>query len=427
MRAQDHTDDATDPLTKTLKTDIPPVRPRHRRAAMAFCVMCVATLGGLGLVEVILRIAWTPPADDRAIHSFDYARTLQYDAELGHIPRPGIVVEYPPYDAAFSTNALGLRGPEVRVGRAADRQRIIVLGDSFAWGHGVSTGEAFAEVIDSALPRADVVNLGVPGYDLAKSLVYYERIGRRFQPDLVIASLCQNDFCVAIDQHRDKRTARFDNPTTASASSSAPASRRLKHWVRDHSYLYRLLQQATNTNKSLARMAVSIGLKEELAGFELLDDNLRPALIDAPPQVIASQTAVRAQLLALRDAIRADGAVMLVGLIPCIQAIDAKELEKSIAYTRYEATDFDLDAPMKMLVRYCEEADISVVNPTDAFRAAFARGESLYHPGDHHFNPAGHALFAKCILNATSSSPTTSNPENASRARNKATTQQLSQ
>lgn len=420
-------DDATDPLTNTRKTNDAPIRPRRRRAAMALCVMCVATLGGLGLVEVILRIAWTPPADDRAIHSFDYARTLQYDAELGHIPRPGIIVEYPPYDAAFSTNALGLRGPEVPMGRSADRQSIVVLGDSFAWGHGVSTGEAFAEVIDAALPRADVLNLGVPGYDLAKSLVYYERIGRRFHPDLVIVSVCQNDFRVAIERHRDRRTARINTSRTASVSSSAPVSRRLKHWIRDHSYLYRLLQQVTNTNKSLARMAVSIGLKEELAGFELLDDNLRPALIDAPPQMIASQNAVRAQLLAMRDAIRADGADMLVALIPCIQAIDARELEKSIAYTKYEATDFDLDAPMKMLVRYCEAADITVVNPTDAFRGAFGRGESLYLPGDLHFNAEGHALFARCILDATSPSPATSNPENASRDRNKATTRQRSQ
>lgn len=361
-----------------------------------------ASVLGVALAEGILRLVWTRPAGDRAMHSFDFTKVLQRDHELGYVPRASVTVEYPPYHAVFDTNAAGLRGPEVPVERTPGRRRIVVLGDSFAWGHGVSAGLAFPEVIDAALPDTDVVNLGVPGYDLAKLLAFYRRVGRRYRPDLVIVSICQNDFRMddVVRAAGDSRSGAVRTRCAVKAGGSQPVSRGFKQWLHRHSYLYLLLQQTINTNKSLSRAAVAIGLKEDLAGFELLDDNLRPALIDGPPCVEQSYARIQQQLLAIRDAVHSDNADILVALIPCIQSIDAKELAKSIAYTKYDAGDFDLSAPMHRLMGFCKANDIAAVDPTAAFKAAFGRGESLYLPGDLHFNAAGHAMFARCILDA---------------------------
>lgn len=390
---------------KTMRAD----RTRPRRLRIAVFVITGASIIGLGLAEGILRLFWTPPAGDRVIHSFDFEKALQRDAELGYVPRARVIVEYPPYHATFWTNSSGLRGPEQIVERSSGRRRFVVLGDSFAWGHGVSTGEAFAEVIDAALPDTDVINLGVPGYDLGKSLAFYRRVGRSYRPDLVIVSICQNDI------RTDDMVAASGASEHASGgsmisdeSAGVPIARGFKHWLHAHLRLYQLLQQTINTNKSLARLAVSLGLKEALAGFEMLDDNLRPALIEAPESVRLSRGRICAQLLAIRDVVSADGANMLVALIPCIQAIDPNELEKSIAYTTYESNDFDLAAPMKMLADFCAANEMNVVDPTADFKSAFNRGESLYLPGDLHFNASGHALFARCILDEIASDPATS-------------------
>lgn len=382
---------------------------------MAIAAFFGASLFGVVLAEGVLRLVWTPP-HDRSIHSFDFETALQRDSELGYVPKPGAIVEYPPYNATFSINAAGFRGPAIPVDRSVNRQRIAVLGDSFAWGHGVSTGEAFSEVIDAALPNADVINLGVPGYDLAKSLKFYQRVGRDRRPDLVIVSICQNDFRMDdAATHPSDGASRIQASAAPSATSNAPAARSVKQWLHERSYLYQLLQQNVNTSRPLSQLAVAIGLKEELAGFELLDDNLRPALIDGPACVQRSHERVQQQLLSIRDAVRADGARTIVALIPCIQSIDARELAKSIAYTRYEPSDFDLNAPMRMLTRFCDENDMPVVDPTPAFRKAFDQGDALYLPGDLHFNAAGHALFARCILDAIAASEATPSPTNASR------------
>ena len=55
---------------------------------------------------------------------------------------------------------------------------------------------------------------------------------------------------------------------------------------------------------------------------------------------------------------------------------------------------------MDLMATASRENGIRVVNPLAEFRAAFKRGESLYLPGDLHFNANGHALFAKKILEA---------------------------
>lgn len=392
---------------------------------MAVCALAAASIVGIGLAEGLLRVFWTPPPADRAIHSFDFEKALQRDAELGYVPRANATVEYPPYHAAFTTNAAGLRGPGVPIEREPGRRRIMVLGDSFAWGHGVSAGEAFPELIDAALPDADVVNLGVPGYDLAKSLGFYRRVGQRYRPDIVVLAICQNDFRM---DDRPELSGMFADKATqvrsiATTPANAPVSRSIKQWLHDHSYLYLLVQQTINTNKSLARVAVSLGIKEELVGFDMLDDNLRPALIDGSPQVRRSYDCVRGQLLAIRDQVQADGAGFVVALIPCVQAIDANELAKSIAYTTYEPSDFDLSRPMHMLMQFCHDHEIAAIDPTRHFKAAFDAGETLYLPGDLHFNAAGHQLFAKSVLTAIEIPLSTSGPVRPLSSRNRGSRQ----
>lgn len=379
------------------------IAPRRRRVSMRLVAGIVSFSLGVGLAELTLRLFWTPPAPERTIHTFDIDKTLQRDAELGFVPRASVVVDYPPFNARFETNSGGMRGPEISVARDPARRRIVVLGDSFAWGHGVSTGKAFPEIIDAELPDTDVINLGVPGYELSRELAYFNRDGRKYNPDLIVVAVCQNDI-------RDDETNNTSVPASSARDaghaidSPPPVARRFKKWLRANSYLFTLIQQTVNTNKTLASFAVTIGLKEELAGYEMLDDNLRPALFDPPPTVERARRRVVDDLLAIRDAAQDAGADLIVVLIPCIQAVDRRELLKSIAYTRYEAGDFDLDLPMNLIETACGENGIRVVNPLAEFRAAFNQGADLYLPGDLHFNTAGHALFATTILNAIAKS-----------------------
>lgn len=336
---------------------------------------------------------------------------MQPDAELGWIPRAGVRVEYPPFKAAFRTNENGLRGPAVSMARMPGRQRVVVLGDSFAWGHGVPEGSAFCEVLARRMPDAEFVNLGVPGFDLRRERTWFERVGHAYRPDVVIVALCQNDIrdfdgpAAAGEQANRASTNRASIDSAgehAAATAGCPDEglglfREARQFLVEHSRACALARHVVNSNRSLSRLAVALRLKDLPGGFELLDDNLRAALRDYPPPVERAMAQADADLAALLASIRSVGAEPLVALVPALQAVDADALNRTLAYTRYQPAEFEFEKPHKIFAAMAEANGAAVVDPLALFRAAHADGRSLYLPGDLHFNGEGHALFAGAI------------------------------
>jgi hypothetical protein len=94
-------------------------------------------------------------------------------------------------------NALGFRGGPVTLPKPAGVYRILVLGDSVAYGPGVSRGEAFPQRLQAILaathPNIEVINTGVPGYSTYNEVEVYRAMGKRLAPDLVVLAFCMND------------------------------------------------------------------------------------------------------------------------------------------------------------------------------------------------------------------------------------------
>ncbi len=91
-----------------------------------------------------------------------------------------------------STNAQGFRGAPAAPTK--DRPRVIVIGDSTAFGLGVSDDETFPVVLERALDgRVEVLNWGVPGYNLVQIVELLRTKGQTYEPDLVVYALNYND------------------------------------------------------------------------------------------------------------------------------------------------------------------------------------------------------------------------------------------
>lgn len=95
--------------------------------------------------------------------------------------------------------------------------RIITLGDSWTYGLGVDTKSNFSEVLENMLnskmycqniKKFEVINLGVPGYDIQYEVERFKRQGKKYQPDLVLWFLIQNDFS-EINEFFMKRTEKI--------------------------------------------------------------------------------------------------------------------------------------------------------------------------------------------------------------------------
>ena len=98
-----------------------------------------------------------------------------------------------------NTNAFGLRSPEVVVPKPAGTFRILLLGDSFTFGLGVSDGVVFARRMEQRLrkdygfPSVEVVNAGVLSYCPLLEYLQYRHHLHVLDPDLVVLNFDMSD------------------------------------------------------------------------------------------------------------------------------------------------------------------------------------------------------------------------------------------
>jgi lysophospholipase L1-like esterase len=156
-----------------------------------FLLLVISMLVGLFLAEGITRLFFPQMAPRTA----QLTKFWQYDARYGWAHIPGISGTFQSYgiDSSVTINAKGFRGPEVEYARDPQRQRILVLGDSYVWGYGVNQEEIFTEQLKQARPDVEVVSLGVSGYSTDQELLLYRDEGHKYKADLVMIVVCDND------------------------------------------------------------------------------------------------------------------------------------------------------------------------------------------------------------------------------------------
>lgn len=120
-----------------------------------------------------------------------------FSSTYGWVGRPGAVA--PMGGGRVTLNGRGYRGRELPLPKPGDRTRVVVLGDSIAFGYGVSDEEAFPHLLTVRSHGIEAVNLGVEGYGPGQELLVLRREGLREDPDVVVLAVClRNDFVDAV-------------------------------------------------------------------------------------------------------------------------------------------------------------------------------------------------------------------------------------
>jgi hypothetical protein len=110
----------------------------------------------------------------------------------------------------LSTNSDGMRGSrDYAEAKPAEVRRLVLLGDSFTFGEGVSDSETYAHQLSLFLPRLEVLNLGVHGYGNDQMLLALREGGLRYHPDLVVLGFVHEDLDRNILGFRDFAKPRF--------------------------------------------------------------------------------------------------------------------------------------------------------------------------------------------------------------------------
>ncbi len=92
---------------------------------------------------------------------------------------------------------------EISIGKKAGTYRIMTMGDSFTYGMYVNTKDNWPSKLEQKLNRLvqcpsyskfEVINLGFPGFDIQHSVNRYKIRGEKYNPDLIIWFLKEDDF-----------------------------------------------------------------------------------------------------------------------------------------------------------------------------------------------------------------------------------------
>lgn len=113
-----------------------------------------------------------------------------------------IVPASPPgttYGKAVHRNSLGLRDRDFAIPKPESTYRIVMLGDSFAWGVGLPVEQALPKLLEAELSaehtglETEVVNAAKPGYNTVEELLLLQELGMSYEPDMVILVYNLND------------------------------------------------------------------------------------------------------------------------------------------------------------------------------------------------------------------------------------------
>ncbi len=144
----------------------------------------------------------------------DESVAWKHDPLLGWVLEPGItsrfVLSSDAIDSQISINSKGLRDDEYSYEKPSHVKRILLLGDSLVAGFEVEKQELVDTQLEQLLNRDsdytyEVINAGVRGYGTDQQLLYLQKEGVKYAPDIVLYVACENDLENIITIHRGGR------------------------------------------------------------------------------------------------------------------------------------------------------------------------------------------------------------------------------
>lgn len=324
------------------------------------------------------------------------------DPDRGWRNRAGIAGPYggDEFVTWVTLNDAGQRGTLHSRERTPGKRRIAILGDSQAWGDGVSDAETFAALLENA--ETEVVNLAVLGYGTDQQLLTFEEEGAAYQPDVVVVVVyLGND----LRDNTFAGTGQFPKPWFDLEGGEQLV---LRGTPVEHSTL---LQAFVELYRAAMR---SSAILNALAEANADTNTTKPGGRDGwyrqgrPMRTVYGQNPTEQDLYALRltgrllveigRRARAHGATPVVLILPEHWQVEAS----NDAEWRNELRTLGIDwrRPQRVLRRALEAEGIPVIDATQALARA-SRGhagpERTFYPRWKHLTVTGHRVLADLL------------------------------
>jgi lysophospholipase L1-like esterase len=353
-----------------------------RRLRTKLLAALVAMLVALILVEIAARIFLSEPEQIRgkplgpnAFHESlrfpvpgerEVRLPYKLDRQLGFCLAPDYDQDEPFPEAPggayrIRTNLLGLRDERPLVPKAQGSLRVLVVGDSMTFGHGVERNQAFPAVLEKYLGSElqvplDVVNCGVTCWGQREEVAFIQHRAPDLKPDLVLI-----EFTVANDI--------LDNLRYEDGPGDLVPDRHLGDDLAEHPLLDNPL---ASTSRAYRLLAWNVG--RHVIRYRAM---MEPWRIERTLDLLRKG----------RDASRELGAKFAVVIAPTIVQTESS-LAESILKTR-RIND--------AILAGCKADGIPAFDPLPLLQKANLGGKKCYFARDMHWNAEGHAVVGEAL------------------------------
>lgn len=335
---------------------------RSRSLVLDVLLGVVALAIALGATELLFRVldlrgyhtprtrdwehALVPEAERLPDVGIQFAPDSEFALEYDSNPRG--YFDEPGHGLTYRINRHGFRGDDFSTEKPEGGRRIVLLGDSFAFGEGVRFPDTLGERLERMLAARDpapieVLNLAVSGAGTLAELSYLRHVGIRLEPDLVVLVYVLNDAGAGRLNLWEDFTEQYE-----------------KRWLRGSyvaSWVYARIGRTLLGRRYVDGLVESA--KGELAKWNRSLDRISEA----------SRVA------------HAAGSNFAVVIFPFLYRLDAG----------YPFRDFH-----RMVSRHCEDEGIPVLDLFDVFEGR-TDVELWVHPSDQHPNEIAHGIAADAI------------------------------
>ena len=216
----------------------------RRETASRLALLAAGLAVGLAAAEGIARL-------------FDPGFHVVFRESVAFSDDPALVYELRPgaRDGKQRVSSAGLRDEEMPLAKPPGTVRIAAIGDSLTHGSGGPRENSYPEQLEDLLEaratgtRFEVLNFGVPGYDIGQVVERLRVRALPFQPDVLLYGYALNDPQAFSIEAEALRTLRDEMARGAEADAHGALGR----WLA-HSRLYQLARQQSLRRRTLAAL-----------------------------------------------------------------------------------------------------------------------------------------------------------------------------
>jgi hypothetical protein len=325
-------------------------------------------------------------------------------------------------------NSQGWRDTEHSVQKPGDKTRIVVLGDSFMEGYSVRLEDLMSKRLEHLSDiegyKTEVINLGVGGYGTLQQYLVYKKVGRLYQPDIVLlgfyfgndlrdnsyelGSMFLNRTSIKLSSRPFLRHTELPAWRITQVDYDGAMSRYTSHKEREKTLTETIAEKsalfvtAHEVYKKIKARYQSMSIQDENSTKRALERHLAQFgqyYCDEPAEYKRAWEITGAIIQKLDQVVSEDGAELVVFTVPALNEVDPsiiRNLENQNMST--PALCVEAAPSYLRLMRLLDELDVTYLDLLPDFRRAMRQDSvELFRRSDAHWNELGHDLAAKKI------------------------------